>query len=508
MTDITRLGIVIGTFLCAIAGWALCGTPGAGVGWAIGILALVLPWHGQPLWRWGSHYLKRNQRIPLTEPVTVANDRSAGGVRYQDGVAVAVVQVVGRAHRPTVLVGSTGTETVNALDAGSLLPLLRQSLGLGVESVSVITAGARRRSTGDYPRVYDTLIGTAPYAGQREMWLVIRIRDLDNGDALRRRATIGSAALATAQRVAAALREQGVRARVATAADIVELEARLGRASLGAQHRRWGALRGDGGWLATYAYRPAAVTSEGLAAAWTLNADAITQNLTVFPDGTCQATVTTRTSQPPVAPPSVVLKGLAGQQHRALANTLCGPRRDLAGQVRSGLPPALWLPVGQSGVLLGKIAAGDRLLLPLTDPGDFTRVRIAADDAIAKRIVIRLAAMGERVTVHSSDVDRWDSVRMPSVVVTDRPRPAPGTTVSVVDGTVSPAPRPAAVIDVDRSTASGSGTPDVLIAQTGPATVEVRSAGVVHDVEMEFFRAENRYADERSSTRRLLAELA
>jgi len=34
---------------------------------------------------------------------------------------------------------------------------------------------------------------------------------------------------------------------------------------------------------------------------------------------------------------------------------------------------------------------------------------------------------------------------------------------------------------------------DVLVAQTGPTTVQVHAAGVVYDVEVDFFRAENRY---------------
>jgi hypothetical protein len=37
------------------------------------------------------------------------------------------------------------------------------------------------------------------------------------------------------------------------------------------------------------------------------------------------------------------------------------------------------------------------------------------------------------------------------------------------------------------------GKTDVLITQTGAATVEVAAAGQVHEVEVELFRAENRY---------------
>lgn len=82
---------------------------------------------------------------------------------------------------------------------------------------------------------------------------------------------------------------------------------------------------------------------------------------------------------------------------------------------------------------------------------------------------------------------------MPQVSVSDQTRPAPGTTVSVIDGTVSPAPRPGTVISVGPPGTAPRGSADVVIAQTGPATVEVSTAGQVYEVEVELFRAENRY---------------
>lgn len=104
------------------------------------------------------------------------------------------MQLLGKPHRTTLFTGSMTSETNDVIDASSILPMLRQSLGLAIESVSVITTGARRRSTGDYPRVYDTLLGSAPYAGRRETWLVVRIQSLGNGDAPCR-PSVGTAAL-------------------------------------------------------------------------------------------------------------------------------------------------------------------------------------------------------------------------------------------------------------------------------------------------------------------------
>lgn len=432
--------------------------------------------------------------MPLREPVTVANDRAGGGVRCQDGVASVAVQVLGRPHSPTLFTGSTSTCSANTLDIADLLPLLRQSLGLVVESVSVVTAGARRRSTGDYPRVYDTLVGTPPYAGRRETWLIVRVATLDNIDALRWRTSVGTAALAAAQRIGAALRQRGIRAKVATATDIVALERRLGVVALEPGRRRWGSVRGDAGWLTTYCYRPAEITTELLAQAWAMRVDGIVQNITVFGDGTATATVTVQTAQPPTVPPSVLLQTLPGHQALALAANLCGPRPALPGIGRGLVTGPLLVPVGPSGVLLGKVEAGDRMMLPLDDPGENTRVHIAAEDRLVKRIIVRLAASGEQITLHTNETRRWNSVRMPGITVTDRVRPTANTTVSVTDGTVLPAPRPNTTISVTDPATAHRGAADVLITQRGPATVDVVAGRQELTIEVELFRAENRYA--------------
>lgn len=501
MTDLRRLAAVIGIMAASTIGWSVAGFAGAVAGLISGVVLLVLPWRGLALWEWACLYLGRDRRIELTRPLTVANDRSGGGVRYQNDVAVVAVQILGKHYRPTYFTGSVAAETANTLDICRLFPAMRQSLGLTIESISVISTGARRRATGDYPRVYDTLIGTPPYAGRRETWLVVRIRALDNGDALRVRSTVGAAALAAAQRITMTLRCAGIRARTATATDISELESRLGRSALELHNRRWQTVRGDNGWQTTYAYRPSDITTEKLAQAWGLHADGIVQNVTLFPDGTASAMLTVLTPAPPTAPPAVMLRPMPGEQAPAVQASLCCPRPRLRTPGRHRLPESVLMSVGSSGVLMGKTSGGHRLALPLSDPGEQCRVHVAAEDPIVKRIVIRAAAAGERITVHTRDLQRWDSVRMPNVAVIEHPRPAPGTTLSVIDGTVPPAPRPTTVISVVGPGPVSQSVADVVITQTGPATVEVLAAGERYEVEVEFFRAENRYASRELPTR-------
>ncbi len=497
MSATTKLAVIVGVFASVLVGWAAAAFPGAAAGLVIGFVAGVVPWRGQPLWSWLTLWWQRRRPIRWCEPLTVANDRAGGGVRYQEGVAVAAVQLLGKAHTPTLFTGSTSTYTENAFDITDLQPLLHQSLGLRIDSLSVINAGARRRSTGDYARVYDTLIGTPPYAGQRETWLILRSSALDNAEALRWRTSVGTATLAAAQRISAAMRQQGIRAKVATATDIVEMERRLGRSALELLNRRWRSVRSDSGWLTTYWYPPGDITAERLAQAWSARADGVVQNITLFGSDTgtvtATATLTVRSAQPPTAPLNTMLRTLPGEQAQAVAANLCGPLPSLRG-IRGGtLRGPLVIPIGPSGVLLGKVDGGNRIMLPLDDAGEFSRVHIAAEDALAKRFIIRMAGAGERITVHTRNMQRWASVRMPDIAVSDQSKPVSGTTVSVVDGTLAPAPRPNTLVSVGDPGEPYRGTVSVLITQTGPATVEFAAAGQVHTVEVELFRAENRY---------------
>jgi hypothetical protein len=112
--------------------------------------------------------------------------------------------------------------------------------------------------------------------------------------------------------------------------------------------------------------------------------------------------------------------------------------------------------------------------------------------------VVRAAAAGERITVHTTNLGRWDSVRMPNIAVIEHPRPAPGTTVSVIDGSVPPTPRPNTVISVAPPGVAVPAPADVVITQTGPGAIEVATRGERLAAEVEFFRAENRYVSRES----------
>nr|WP_318546684.1 type VII secretion protein EccE [Mycobacterium lepraemurium] len=426
-------------FVLALASWLLGGYIAAAVAVLVGVALVFVRWWGQPAWSWAVLWRHGRRPIDWSAPITVANNRSGGGVRVQDGVAVVAVQLLGRAHRATLVTGSVTVETENVLDVVELAPMLHQALGLQLDSISVVTVGFRHGNVGYYPRVYDSEIGTPPYAGRRETWLIMRLAVIDNAQALRWRIIVGAAAISVAQRIAGLLRSQGLRAKVANAIDLAELDRRLGWDAVSGTGQRWKAIRGEAGWMATYAYPPQAITSRNLSQAWTLRRRRGDPERDRLSRRALQRDDHGAHPDPRPTPPSVILRRLNGEQAAAAAANMCGSRPHLRGLRRSRLPAEVITEIGPSGVLIGKLPNGDRLLMPVTDAGELSRVFVAADDPIAKRIVIRTVGVGERVCVHTRDMSRWVSVRMPEISVVNSSRPAPRTNRQ--RGGVRPAPR-------------------------------------------------------------------
>lgn len=87
-----RLWSVIVVYAVGFAGWVIGAHTSAGLGAYIGAgVALVVAsivvfvrWWGQPVWSWAVLAWKnRRQTIDWSEPMTVANNRSGGGVRIE-----------------------------------------------------------------------------------------------------------------------------------------------------------------------------------------------------------------------------------------------------------------------------------------------------------------------------------------------------------------------------------------------------------------------------------------
>ena len=100
-------------FLLALASWVLGGYIGAAIAVLVGVALVFVPWWGQPVWSWALLALRGRRPISWDAPITVANNRSGGGVRVQDGIAVVAVQLLGRPHQPTTVTGSVRCHAVS-----------------------------------------------------------------------------------------------------------------------------------------------------------------------------------------------------------------------------------------------------------------------------------------------------------------------------------------------------------------------------------------------------------
>lgn len=484
---------------------------------------------GRTPWQWIQVWWKNRRRRWSIEPAAqVVNDRRFGGVRYQDGVAIAAVRVLGKYLPPTYLTGAATSETGNVLKSSDVMALFEQPLDLRVNSISVVTTGARIRANGDYARVYDTFIGTPPYAGQREQWLILRIATDDyNVHGLALRSSVNVAALATAQRVVNTLRTKGIRAEVATGTDMGDLDGKLGGDNaLDPQNRQWAAVRGESGWLTSFYYPPEHITDLNLDVAWSRRYDSVTQNLTLYPDGRCTATLTVQSPQIVTLPPSVVLENLPGEQAHAVAANRALPGEQVGGAQAVGQGPAdLSLPIRDSGVYVGLLADGRRLVIPFTDPDASLQIHVEAEEALYKRLILRAAASGERVTIHTRDPEHWQAMAMPGIIVTDDVRPAAGTTISVTDPSLPVSPPPATTItlagkgDGAHMVFNQVGMSELLVTIPDPTYDPATDARVEHDrrpppplnewrVTVQLFDAENLYMSDVVARRSTLLEEA
>ena len=129
------------------------------------------------------------------------------------------------------------------------------------------------------------------------------------------------------------------------------------------------------------------------------------------------ALVRTGDPQPPPQPPTLNLNPLPGDQYAATLRAaptalphLSVPARELNG----GEP--LDIPIGATGILVGAaryddpaadppVQADDLVMLSLTDPDRATRISMQTSDFYVRQLLIRAAAVGERIAIYSHQPD-------------------------------------------------------------------------------------------------------
>jgi len=131
------------------------------------------------------------------------------------------------------------------------------------------------------------------------------------------------------------------------------------------------------------------------------------------------------------------------------------------------------------------------IMWALTDPQRATRVVIDASDFYVRQLLVRAAAVGERIAIYSSSPQRWMALAQPNIAVVER-RPALDFVPTIIVND-QPAMPPSAglsstVITLGR--ADRGPAPDIRFVQTSRSTVRITSGAYDLDVGIVAFRQE------------------
>ena len=522
---------VVGVEVAVIA--AILAFPPARMSWwptvAVGVIAaaaLLVTVHRRNMIRWlvdrMRWWRRRRRNDPPAAAIDIPHGASLYGVRVPDrfdGEAITMIEVTGQAYSPTLLTGSATALTPNLLPLDALTGLLDQPGGIRLSGIDVVSSGLRvRRGTG-YPPLYSTLLADRPAAGQRRTYLVVRLDIANSVAGLAYRSTVGAAAAAATERIVNALLQRGVRANALTAKDLdaalVELGAGLAvvpaeagpdAAPVGARTptpvaptETWSSIEAHPGFLTSYYFSPEDVTTSTLNQMWALRSDAVVQTISLTKrrgptDGRPWVSALVRVNDPqaPTRPPTLYLNPLPGHQGPAAVHSAPLSRRFDAIPARPLDAAPLDLPVGSSGVLVGTTQRGDLLLLSLTDPDQATRIALHTGMPYACQLLVRAAAIGERIAIYTDQPARWRQLEQPLIAVVDRRHP-PEFVPSIIVSDRAAGPPPAGLAstvitigDAERN----APTPDLSFTQISAATVRVVTAAFTTDVQIATFKAE------------------
>jgi len=496
---------------------------------AVGVvaaLALMLTIYRRNAIRWLVDRFRWRRRRRRTESADAAVDIPHGaalyGVRVSDrfdGEAITMVEVTGQAYSPTLLTGSATALTPNRLPLDAVTELLDQPGGIRLAGIDIVSSGLRvRRGTG-YPPLYSTLLADRPAAGQRRTYLIIRLDIANSVAGLAYRSTVGAAAAAATERIVNALLQRDVRANALTAK---ELDAALAELSGGlaevpddaptddlpagaprtpkplAPTEAWKSIEAHPGYLTSYYFSPEDITTNTLNQMWALRSDAVVQTISLFKkrsptDGRTWVSALVRVNDPqaPTRPPTLYLNPLPGHQGPAATRSAPLPRRFDAMPARPLDAAPLEVPVGSSGVLVGTTQRGDLLLLSLTDPDQATRIALHTGMPYACQLLVRAAAVGERIAIYTDKPARWRQLEQPLIAVVDRRHPpefVPSIIVSDRVGGPPPAGLASTVVTIGDT--GDAPTPDMSFTQISPSTVRIATAAFTTDVQIATFKAE------------------
>ena len=194
----------------------------------------------------------------------------------------------------------------------------------------------------------------------------------------------------------------------------------------------WRTVNARPGLLTTYYFSPEDISTAALHQMWALRTDHVVQVTSLSKQRRVQADgggpvmvsalVRTNDPQRPQRPPTLYLNTLPGDQFDAAlrAAPTARPRLRLP-QRELGDPGELVIPIGPTGILVGAalrddphapipIQRDDMIMWALTDPQRATRVVMDTSDFYVRQLLLRAAAVGERIAIYSNSAAALDCV--------------------------------------------------------------------------------------------------
>ncbi|MGY1993637.1 type VII secretion protein EccE [Mycolicibacterium fortuitum] len=432
LADLIALQIVVAVGIVVALGLDRPGWQGAVAGLVMALL-LVSPLAGGTTLpralglRWG--FLRNRRRRtgknapgPLpTEPFDVPTpDGLQIGFRWNGTTLLSLLKIDENPRALTVLEPGV-TVSGEMVPVQALLDCLRQ-FDITLESIDIISQGARSAGHTDVAAVYDSVLGPLPAIAQRTVWIAVRFNPSRCAEAVRRRGGdrdgILRAATTATRRVANRLAEAGLQPQLLSASGIAAATNQLSDGvSLGTVEETWEDCREGQFRLSSFAVQPDMLTTAGLGLLWTVPSYSTTVCLSLreaAEDDLVQVRGLVRFDSDVRVPTQ--LRGLIplhGRQFSALAATLPIPALPGARQIEhwaSGLRTdaldELALPASGCGQVIGADQEGRAVALPLFGP-QIRRVEIAGTLHLAQQVVLRSLALGARVLVHTRRPAFW-----------------------------------------------------------------------------------------------------
>gem|GEM_PF-1930577 len=491
--------------------------------------------------------VNRWQHDPSAEPPEAFDvplpEGGSYGVRWDDDRLITMLRIEPPPDSMTWLrPGSLGSR--QDLSLSEIASCLGQ-FDITLDSIDIVSTGARTASNGAVAWLYDRILGPLPAIASRTVWLVLRLDPLANAEAVDNRGGGGSGALRAAiiatRRVSNRLAAQNIMVSVLTASEINGAVRQLTHGITPDQFTESpDTLEYQGLHLTSYAIGRDLIASPGFADLWAAPSLSTTITVRLRPQAarpghekgqptiSLHALVRFDTIREPAEPPVPGLRRLPAQQLRALLDSLpiATPRSDTPDDHRGPLDAlnGLVVPTAGCGQLIGADLTGRGIAVPLI--GEGTRhLEVIGQLDLAQQVVLRAIALGAHTVVHTVRPDAWNTMvtsvgapgslslapraagasHHPPIPAVQPGSPYPTTTVVVFDR-ITPTALPGGATILYVRDADGPASPfepDVTLSQdpSQPNMITVRTATDSATVHMVTTPDEMQYIGESLATR-------